>query len=307
MSEFEILDSINPMNHMDIVHSNEEALAILEQGDFSRALVILKQNAKMNPNHLTWNNLGLFYYEHGNEIKGARWVAAKKLGMHYMSKAANAAYHPINMMNLANCLFQLKEYTAAMQLYERITEPQYQLICQYNRGACLLALGEYRRAEDVFTALTNPADAEALQALGAASPEIPLAFSIAMQVWRGEKKRSASNSIDVPQLNLDLYDEIRLYFLLGEHRKVLELQDSFLQAWQPDEIICAMLLKSMEKVSGELASERQKALLDACPEACKFFSYSQRDKLLQNCTYIPPIIELCGYYGCKQHHTPLPF
>ena len=72
---------------MDANVMNERALKCLIEGNFEEAQKLFFENAKKNPSHETYNNLGNFLIDEGLLCKNGRVRNAQKLGVKYLFKA----------------------------------------------------------------------------------------------------------------------------------------------------------------------------------------------------------------------------
>ena len=297
----------------DIVITNERALAALEQDDFDRALELFRENARSAPCHLTFNNLGKFYFDNGNRMKNGKWRCARQLGFRYLQKAKAIATNRVNLLNIGTALFNDKKPGEAFEVFELAAENDLTGIAKYNTGVCLLAEKKYQEAKGVFLDLARQSDDGRLRFPEEVDPEhdpkVALLFSSLLS-------HSALDYHD-PELvghvlaSVDDSDKIALFYLLGRYEELVELSDSFLDSWIPSVEVSAMILDGALRIGGEKAGQLTERIrlfrLNGNASVGEMIRSPQlREKTALSFRYSAPLIEDCGYYGCRQHHTPLP-
>ena len=83
---------------------NETALDLLSKQDFTNAQNLFFKNAKENPSHETYNNLGYYLVSEGLICKNGTFRNAYKLGIKYLLKAANLKDSVVNLCALAKAI-----------------------------------------------------------------------------------------------------------------------------------------------------------------------------------------------------------
>ena len=63
---------------------NQKAMDALRRQNFAEAQHLFFENAKRNPSHKTYNNLGYYLISEGLECKGGKVRNALKLGIKYL-------------------------------------------------------------------------------------------------------------------------------------------------------------------------------------------------------------------------------
>ena len=291
----------------DIITTNQNALAALEQSNFNVALELFRENAHNSPCHLTLNNLGKFYFDHGNRMKNGKWRCAQQLGLCYLQKARLLETNRVNLLNIGMALFTIGNLGEAYNVFELAVKNDLTGVARYNTGVCLLAAKKYKEAECVFLDLTHQSDKGLLNLPVENDPRVALLFSSLLSHSAHDYSCRAELVEHVLTI-VDDYDKIALLYLLGHYKEIIELSDLFLDQWIPSIELSAMILDSAVRVSGEKAEHiKERIQLNGNASFGNIIHSPQllhKTALLFN--YSTPLIEECGYYGCNQHHTPLP-
>lgn len=284
-----------------VVLCNQKALAALNEADFSAAFDLLQDNAKKYPCHQTLNNLGKFCCDSGQKQRGGRWKSAKAIGMRYLLRAAEQDKRFPNLFNIGVEMFKRGRYEEAGRYFGEAAALNRPELALYNMGACLLALREFDLAGHVFSRLREGDTAEILSN-GGITPSIPLIFS---RYLSGESAGTGSaENLDLT--DLELQDKMILLYLKGEYKKVVEYIPRLLAQWSPCEELLAMLFDSAEKLG---MPEKKEEIIGQLACGAKRARYlaghaQERNACIQRYTFLPPLVEICGYYGCQVHNTP---
>ena len=297
----------------DPVMTNRHAIAALECSDFDRALELFRENAKKAPGHLSFNNLGKFYYDEGYRTKDRTWRSARKLGLYYLEKARGITANRVNLLNIGTALFDVGTYDTGDygEAYEAFCVAEKfdsTGIAKYDAGICLLAAKEYEKAKDAFSALTKMDEDGLLQLPEEKDPRVALLFSSILSSSSFDHTEN-EELIERVLAKVDEYDRISLLYLLGRYEEVNESCDSFLKLWVPDTELAAMLLDSDSRCCGGKASlirDRLSIGVDKKTVARMLRSPQSLKETAGHFSYCEPLIRECGYYGCERHHTPLP-
>ena len=89
---------------------NLKALQLLEEGKFTISQDLFKRNAALYPSHITYNNLGRYLAEFGNERRDGRVVSARKLAFRYFKKSIELKPNIMAYRNLAYFSYELYLY-----------------------------------------------------------------------------------------------------------------------------------------------------------------------------------------------------
>ena len=305
---------------MDYIEVNDCALKLLSKGSFAQAQKLLFENAKSNPSHETYNNLGWYLFTEGLECKNGKVRNAEKLGMFYLSKAEKIKYTSVNLGNMASAMERQRDY----------------IYCQTGVDHSDLCRSAYRYMDQaVKLKYSNEAEYDRLRFLYLCDSRNP-------EVLSGLKKLSAkfadADCIEfllhvlciharfqeclelIPQYQ-DHLDEMCLmsvYCLCGEFEKGADLCDRIYEKFvlTPDDT--AMLadclissgqsekaMKLKHALKEDVPTENKKAAREICCRIDRIFESSEyRAKLIQGYQFRPPFMALCGYFGCKLHATP---
>ncbi len=291
----------------DTIIMNQNALDALEQSNFNAALELFRENARNVPCHLTLNNLGKFYFDHGNRMKNRKWRCADQLGLCYLQKARSIATNRVNLMNIGMALFAVGNPIEACNIFELAGYNDLTGIARYNTGVCLLAMKKFKEAEYVFLDLTRQSDDGIVNFSEEHDPRVALLFSSLLSQSAFGYSGSAE-LVEHVLARIDDYDKIALLYLLGHFEELIELSDSFLDNWIPSIELSAMILDSAVRIGGEKAEQvKERIRQNSKASVGKMIRSPQLlNKTALAFNYSAPLIEECGYYGCRQHHTPLP-
>ena len=291
----------------DMITTNQNALAALERDDFNVALELFRENARKFPCHLALNNLGEFYFDNGNRMKNGKWRCAQQLGLCYLQKARVIETNRVNLLNIGTALFTIGNLGEACNVFKLAEENDLTGIARYNTGVCLLAAKKYKEAESVFLDLTHQSYNGLLSLPVEYDPRVALLFSSLLSQSALDYSDRAELVEDVLAI-IDDYDKIALLYLLGRYEELIDLSDLFLDQWIPSVELVAMILESAIRINGgkaEKVIERIQLNSDASVDEM-IHSPQLLRKTALSFNYSTPLIEECGYYGCIQHHTPLP-
>ena len=305
---------------MNAFERNEKALDILSKGKFLQAQQLFFENARMAPSHETYNNLGWYLFTEGLECKNGKVRNAEKLGTYYLQKAESIRHTSVNLnniayvmeiqRNLAYCQTGVESRDICRAAYE-YTEKALQL--KYSNEA------EYNRLR--FLYLCDSRSTEVLSGLEKLSGQFdePDCIEFLLNVLCIHARlHECLERLAQYRDKLDELCLMSLYCICGEYEKgaglcgriyekyalrpvdIAMLADCLIRSGQPEK---ALTLK--QAWQEDAAPETKKAAQAFCREADRIFdSAAYRAELIQGYRFRPPVIPLCGYFGCKRHGTP---
>lgn len=288
----------------NLLQINKDALEAWGAADFSTAFTLFKRNAEENPCHLTLNNFGKFCCDEGQLQKNGRWRSAKSVGLRYMIKASQMERRSLNLFNIATVLYSLGRVGEAFLYFQDAFTIEPTSTTQYNIGVCLLTSGNYEEAEKIFSLLKKK-DVSEILSHGGVDPAVPYAFSQCLtNVHLG-----TLDTEQIESLPATGDEKIALFYLCGNFRSVIEYSPIILSEWHLEDSLIAMIFDSIDK-ENHLAEEKKVEVLKLISSNYKEMKTlascaDERDKCIKQFTYVPPLAELCGYYGCPVHNTPV--
>ena len=131
----------------NIHHAAMEALA---QGNFSEAQRLLYLNCTKFPSYRSYNNLGLYLYENGMDLKNNTTRSAAKIGEHYIQRALKLERHQTILNNLGRISYERGEYLGAYQYYSQSYEVVHDDAIAYNIAVTLFCLHRYAEAYSIL-------------------------------------------------------------------------------------------------------------------------------------------------------------
>ncbi len=160
----------------DISQTNLVALSELEAGNDARAQHILRLNVKRLKNCMTFNNLGVFYYQYGMILSNGKIINAKKIGFRYLLKAYCYAKDWRNLASISTAFFEEGNIPLAYKYLNEIDNLRDNYLCLYNIGVCLYRLEQFHDALCIFMELYNRGIAETLCFEGGQHPLLICAY-----------------------------------------------------------------------------------------------------------------------------------
>ena len=294
---------------------NENALNYLKSQKWKEAQEKFFENAKKNPSHETYNNLGYFLINEGIECKNGRVRNAQKLGKRYLFKAADIKESQINLCAIAKAYeydirsssVKKKEniFRQSSRCLKKALEINYSGVIHYNyiRSLYLINPNDSILLEQVKKLMTNYVCNESV------SLYLEL---IGQHLLLDEGIRC----IEQYEKFLSDIDMLMFFVRLELYEKAYPLCKGICEQFSPDKYVVSAIIESCIKthhfeqakiyakqikdLEAEFCYEKEEtwanAVLDNVVSSDKF-----RKKLISQYSMSPPFIDSCCYFGCSEH------
>lgn len=305
-----------------IYEYNHAALEELSKGNFKKAQELFFENAKKNPCHGTYNNLGYYLCTEGLECKNGKVRNADILGMKYLLKAKQLRITSVNLSNIATAI-HLRLGTEPKKGANPDTIYSFQNAYTCLKEAVLLHPSDETEYNMLRFLYLMDQDANTiLRPLEKLITKILCQDSINFYLFLLCKASCFEKCFMVLNEYRYLLDEIDLltYFCLcGKYEKGADLFDDIIcSKFYFEEEHSAMMLECLMRSDRKKQMDsfldfvkRQEASL-VYPSKKEWISKIPKDqtKLLQYTNtvisryrYVPQYRIPCGYFGCKEHET----
>lgn len=300
------------------------ALSALQRGDFYQAQELFRKNARKYPNHFSYNNLGQYYVTEGRESDSGNTYCANWLGLHYLQKAASLMETPLNLINLGaawveqgayqrkDTLIKQNAYLEASKCFGRANELQADIRYRYNMAVCLFRAGKYENADKIFSDVRDNMKVGLSAYIDNGMVCTSALYSLYYTKGKEALKMALGESMSGENIEED--DFFTLCYLCEDYGKAAVYAKRFLQSLKPSDAHLAMivdvllhehcfakdreLIQYLTKCSGE-SNYKARRMVDET---------DYRQKWIGSYLYIPSIIAMCGYFGCKiEGHDAPPF
>jgi len=295
---------------------NENALNCLKNQNWKEAQEKFFENAKKNPSHKTYNNLGYFLITEGIECKNGKVRNALKLGLKYLVRAADIKESQINLCAIVKAFeYELISFPInrvellykSSQYLKRALEINYSPIIHYNyiRSLYLLNPKDNSLLEKTRKLLTNYVCNESVSLyLELLCSHLLLDEGICCI----EKYQEYMNEIDI----LMFFARLKLY------EKAYSFCKAVLEQFSPDKHIASAIIEScintrhfeqalfFAKHIKELENDFQYGKKEAwTTKVCNNLESSDefRKKLISQYSTVFPFVDSCCYFGCGIHGT----
>ena len=293
---------------MNKYERNALALNRLNLGDFKDAQVLFSENVQKFPDCLTFNNLGYYYYQFGIYQKNGNLHSAKKLGLHYLLKAAAQKENPITLNAIAEVYFTLQDHKTALRYYVLSLQKQDDIFIKYNIGVCQYCIKDYNAAIITFRALIN--NAEAIISNGGTHPQLACAFCYAAASNADDGKAALAEYCITENTSTEA-DVFILRVIFRQFELAYFNIEEVLKQWYPTDELIAALAECILHLPNKLQSSEYQRVQELCGER-KFVllrairNPAWRMQVFRKLALYPVLIKRCCYYGCKMHNVPNP-
>lgn len=303
--------------HTNYTHAKERnirALKSLDQGNFLAAQELFRQNAKEFPGYKTWNNLGMYYYTQGRELKSGKVYNADRLGIHFLTNALAEKETAFILTNLGIVYDEVAQYgdrddTTALKYLSLAFEVQPDFCHEYNKAACLFHYEKYEESCSILMRLNGVTNSDAKELSHELKIKVSLLYSILYA--KGKKYFKAYIRDMELEKELELFDCFVLTYSCGEYEharyflnKILEETSSCPYA----EMAADCCLRTDYKNRPEDLAVYLSCYAAESRYLLKKIIYNQeyRKKKIDGYIYHPRLYVPCGYYGClvPEHHSP---
>ena len=295
---------------------NEKALDFLSKQNWGEAQNLFFYNAKHNPTHETYNNLGFYLITEGLLCKNGRTRNALKLGIKYLLKSESIKASFINICAITKSIdYQLREehsdkkrlYVCACEYLKKGLAKEYSNVLQYN----LLR----------FSYLLTPQDIELSIQANHLLKKFPCRESVLLyfELLRAHNLMEAGlECISKYKIFLDEIELIMFYSKFGLYEQGYNLCKSVYNMFSIDEFVASAIIECCVNTNHLIEAEKYAIQIkqnekdmnphykaDWCSKIVgdSIECVNYRKDRVQNYHFCPPIIETCCYFGCPVHKT----
>ena len=287
---------------MEDIERNLKALEFLKEGKFASAQALFIKNMKLYPSYSTYNNLGRFFAEYGNERKDGKVVSAKKTAFRYLKKSLELSPNISAYRNLAYFSYELYLYgNGSLDDAETYQEEVLKLHGNYediyNYAVILYELGKYNLGLEVLDKIVKNYNEASL---------LYLLYLLKLDKLSIKTVKVYQEMID----GLDLFAQQYFYYYCQDYSRVVSVTESFASCClEVDQDSLAVYIDSLLMISS--AIEIKKHLNEICKkievESKDFMDLLNNEpkRNLQIKRYqLKPIMQaVCGFCGCPIHNT----
>ena len=303
---------------MNCEEINKEALCYLSEQNWEKAQYLFYTNAKKNPSHNSFNNLGYYLITEGLLCKSGAYRNANKLGLEYLFKAAKLKESQINSFAIATAYDdQTRTADSAKRnnLYELISEylrkalkAGYSDEIEYNllRTESLLNPNRIRLVEEARTLVNRYISEESVR----------LYFEL---LRLNGLKEEAIECITRYREYLEDLDVLMFYSRYEMYEEGFLLCEDVLKNYSIDEfaasaiIECCVNTLRFSEAKGyaikiqEAKDEAKYLVKDNWQKEVLIYlntsSAYRRTKISEYKSIPPFVINICCYFGCETHST----
>lgn len=296
---------------------NAHALTELSNQNWSTAQQLFFYNAKKNPCHQTWHNLGYYLITEGYLCKNGQFRNAHKLGVKYLNKASVADESVLNIFATITAIdYELRSasteknslYQKSLSLVNRALEIKYSDILKFNALRFSYLLN--KDMKEIYVSLKK------LILTYSCNESI----SFYLELLRRLKLREEGvRCIETLSEYLDAVDKLLFFATIGDYESGYQLCDAVYKQFSINAEIAAAIIECCIG-SNHLADAEVYARTIAETDL-KSYCYNKthwssqvfsnlreatdyRRELVASYRVAPPFVPLCCYFGCKEHATP---
>ena len=287
---------------MEDKERNLKALEVLKEGKFASAQALFIKNMKLCPSYRTYNNLGRFFAEFGNERKDGKVARANKIAFRYLKKSLELSPNISAYRNLAYYSYELYLYeNGSLDDAEKYQEEVLKLEANYediyNYAVILYESGKYNLGLEVLSKIVaNYHEASSLY----------LSYLLKLDKLSIKTVKDYQGMID----KLNLFAQQYFYYYCQDYSRVISVTELFPSCnFAVDQDCLAMYINSLLMFSS--AAEIKKHLDEICKKInveCKHFidllnNETKRNLQIKQNEMRPTMEPICGFYGCPLHNT----
>jgi len=297
--------------------TNRKAMNALSQQNFTEAQHLFFENAKRNPSHQTYNNLGYYLISEGLECKGGKVRNALKLGIKYLNKASEIDSSVTNICSKVEAINlmlrgvkneeEIALYQEAYDLLNKALKIDYSDELQHNMLRFSYLINPYNKE--------NIEKAKKLTEINSSYEIVSLYFCM---LSANSLVKEGNNCIEKFGHILDSADMLLFYAKTNQYEKGGALCKTVIEEFCIDEPIASAIVeclinsgnhKDLKNYINTLEQEikenpflTQKAL--RVIERNSPSSSEYRKNIINSFYGCPPYFTRCCYFGCEMHSSP---
>ena len=289
---------------------NMQAIDALIKGNNLEAQKYFFENAKNNPSHETYNNLGYYLCSQGLQYVNGNFRNAYKLGMQYLKKASNYKNTIVNFLAIATSInINLKGHpydSKFMDLYkEAYTALSEALKICYSDNI------EYNCL--IYQYLIDRKDINILYRLENLIRTYKNSESICFYLYllcEHSFYEECLRYIDKYRDFIDYSDCIMLYYFCGKYEEVERIFNIVIKEYLFNEIELSVIIESLFILNHNDKIKLLQNLVEQIESYTSnrnienvFISQLYRKSKIKQFLYMPAYIVPCCFFGCKNHKT----
>lgn len=299
------------MSEIEINELNRTALEKLESDDIitnkdlKNAEKAFARNAKKNPCHISYQNLGYFYlndFQDGKSLKGI------KESLKYLELAKKFQKSYPNFISFGKAYFKLKDYEKALENYTEALKMKRNTVTLYNVSLVLYIMNKmdsaYTYAKELYALIQTCDDYEKDQVVALCL------YIFQRRDLEGTVKLLKNMDDGLKNSDTLMAECFKVAFLCKEYEIAYEYWNMIKDMWVCNCEEYAMLIECAERLNLEINKEIMEQL-EFSKYNKKEFRVKQkirddrgyRNEVINNFKYDGDVIDECCYIGCRKHNT----
>ena len=295
---------------------NKKALEFLSKQNWEKAQQLFFFNAKKNPSHETYNNLGFYLVTEGLLCRNGKTRNALKLGTKYLLKAECKKTSIVNTCAIVKAIdYSLRDmpedkealYKRAGEYIKKALTESYSDVLQYN----------FLR----FSYLTNQYNTNLISLTRDLVKRNPCTESASLYFELCRANNLIYEGLECIEnygIFLDDIELIMFYSKVGLYERGYSLCDGICKQYSIDEFVASAIieccLNTDRLTEAEIYTNKIKEAENCtnflnkeewCGEVFGNLMKNDKHRKIRIDTYrsCPPLIDLCCYFGCSIHKT----
>jgi len=309
------------MEYSNAEKINQDAITALEKQDFHIAQDLFRKNVKENRGFISLNNMGVFYFHEGMELKNGKTRCANKLSLRFLLAAEKYKHSYANNMALGTWFFEEGEHKTAEGYFRQACSLTPSCSGYNNLGATLYLQREYSEASLYLGKACSLC--EGTDMIEKVYP------SYLFSLIKSKKKKKAlsvlhqilSENVTELETAMSLKQDVFIVSYLCNDMQFAEKQiENMLSVYSVDNTIMAMVFDCLIKVGKENEIGKylrhqiehlegfdfnRNAEIERIKKISKHASLRERD--ISEYSYFPSTITECCYIGCTKHNVDIGF
>ena len=296
---------------------NQKAMDALRRQNFAEAQHLFFENAKRNPSHKTYNNLGYYLISEGLECKGGKVRNALKLGIKYLNKASEMDFSVTNVCSKVDAINLLLEdakneekvalYQEAYDLLKKALEIDYSDELQHNMLRFSYLINPYNKE--------NIEKAKQLTERNSSYEIVSLYFYMLLA---NSLVKEGNDCIEKFGHILDSADMLLFYAKTSQYEKGCALYKTVIEEFCIDEPIASAIVECLinsgnhkdaktftstlknEIKENQFLTQRSLRIIEKnSPSSSEY-----RKNIINSFCDSSPYFTKCCYFGCEMHNNP---
>lgn len=296
---------------------NQKAMDALRRQNFAEAQHLFFENAKRNPSHKTYNNLGYYLISEGLECKGGKVRNALKLGIKYLNKASEMDFSVTNVCSKVDAINLMLEdakneekvalYQEAYDLLKKALEIDYSDELQHNMLRFSYLINPYNKE--------NIEKAKQLTERNSSYEIVSLYFYMLLA---NSLVKEGNDCIEKFGHILDSADMLLFYAKTSQYEKGCALYKTVIEEFCIDEPIASAIVECLINSGNHEDAKTFTSTLKNEIKENQFLtqislriieknspsSSEYRKNIINSFCDSSPYFTKCCYFGCEMHNNP---